>query len=143
MSKPPIRTFKDLEDWQLAIELAVRVRDLVRTIGLPERYDFSQTRRAALSVSRNIAEGFGRDHLGDYLHHLSMSRASLFEVESDLHAMRALALVPDCDLESAMAATNRIGRMLTAHSRVLQTKLRSRSNRPTFFDPRREHGTGT
>ena len=131
MSKrPPIHTFKDLEEWQLAIQLAVRVRDIVRAIALPERYDFGQTRRAALSVSRNIAEGFGRDHLGDYLHHLSMSRASLFEVESDLHAMRALAL--DCELEAAIAATDRIGRMLTTHSRVLRTKLRSRSQRPTF-----------
>ena len=135
-ARTPIRTFRDLEDWQNAIQLAVRIRDIVRGIAVPERYDFNQTRRAALSVSRNIAEGFGRDHLGDYLHHLSMSRASLFEVESDLRAMSALALVAECELEPAIAMTERLGRMLTSHSRRLRARLQPRSNSATFFNPR-------
>ena len=132
-SRSPIRTFRDFEDWQRAIELAVCVRDIVRGIAGPERYDFSQTRRAALSVSRNIAEGFGRDHLGDFIHHLSMSRGWLFEVESDLYAMRALTVVPDDHLEIGIALTDRINRMLVMHSRALRGKLRFRSNRPTFY----------
>ena len=134
--RPPIRTFKDLDEWQQAIELAVCVRDIVRGIPVPERYDFNQTRRAALSVSRNIAEGFGRDHLGDFVHHLSMSRGSVFEVESDLHALRALGLVADSDLQPVIASADRIGRMLARHSRTLRSKLRGRSNRTTFFDQR-------
>jgi four helix bundle protein len=134
--RPPIRTFKDLDEWQQAIELAVRVRDIVRGIPVPERYDFNQTRRAALSVSRNIAEGFGRDHLGDFVHHLSMSRGSVFEVESDLLALRALGLVPDSDLQPVIASADRIGRMLARHSRTLRSKLRGRSNPTTFFDQR-------
>ena len=139
--RAPIRSFKDLEEWQQAIGLAVAVRGIVRGIPLPERYDFDQTRRAALSVSRNIAEGFGRDHLGDFLHHLSMSRGSVFEVESDLYALRALALVSDRELRPVIAAADRIGRMLARHSRTLRSKLRGRSNRATFFDARHEPGT--
>ena len=137
-----IRSFRDLIEWQRAIELAVAVRGIVRNIPFPEQYDFGQTRRAALSVSRNIAEGFGRDHLGDFLHHLSMSRGSVFEVESDLYALRALALVPECDLKPAMSSADEIGRMLASHSRTLRSKMKRRSSRATFFDPRQELGTG-
>jgi four helix bundle protein len=88
MQPGPIRSYKDLVVWQRAIELLVAVHCVVRGIPIPERYDFaSQMRRAARSVSANIAEGFGRDHLGDYLRSLSAARGSLFEVESDLLAL--------------------------------------------------------
>ena len=43
-----------------------------------------QLASAALSVSSNIAEGNGRVHRAEYAHHVSMSRASLYEVESIL-----------------------------------------------------------
>jgi four helix bundle protein len=135
--RSPIRSFKDLAEWQRAIELAVAVRDIIRSVPLPERYDFDQTRRAALSVSRNIAEGFGRDHLGDFLHHLSMSRGSVFEVESDLYALRALSLVPEQQLKPTIASAEKIGRMIASHARTLRSRLRGRSNRATFFDQRR------
>jgi four helix bundle protein len=139
--RSPIRTFTDLDEWQLAIKLVIAMRDVVRRIPLPERYDFDQTRRAALSVSRNIAEGFGRDHLGDFLHHLSMARGSVFEVQADLHALRALALIPDSELEPVMVLADRIGRMLASHSRTLRSRLKTRSNRAAFFDLNRRRGT--
>ena len=139
----PIRSYKDLIVWQRAIHLLVMVNRIIGQIPPPERHDFGrQMRRAALSVSANIAEGFGRDHLGDFLHHLSISRASVLEVESDLLAVRALALVPDRELEPAISSADQIGRMLASHSRSLRSRLRGRSNRPTFFDSRPSPGTG-
>ncbi len=141
-ARAPIRSFKDLIEWQRAIELLVAVSRIIAMIPVPERYDFGGgMRRAALSVSRNIAEGFGRDHLGDFLHHLSMSRGSVFEVQSDLHALRALLLVPDPELERVISLTDEIGRMLASHSRTLRSKSRGRSKPATFFDPPPELGT--
>jgi four helix bundle protein len=136
----PIRSFQDLVVWQKAIQLLVEVDRIIRRIPVPERYDFAgQMRRAALSVSGNIAEGFGRDHLGDFLRHLSVARGSVMEVESDLIALRALSLVPQCELAPVISSANRIGRMLATHARRLRAR-RGGSTQRTFFQL--EPGTG-
>jgi four helix bundle protein len=135
MRHAPIRSYKDLKVWQRAIHLLVQVSGVLRVVPVPERYDFaSQMRRAALSVSSNIAEGFGRDHLGDYLRNLACSRGSAFEVESDLIALGALELVPNDELAPVIESADAIGRMLASQSRKLRAHRRARPAHNTFFD---------
>jgi four helix bundle protein len=129
-----IRSYQDLVVWQKAIQLLVAVSRIIRLIPGPERYDFApQMRRAALSVSSNIAEGFGRDHLGDFLRQLSVARGSVMEVESDLLALRALSLVSESELGPVISSANQIGRMLATHARKLRSRADGRSSRRTFF----------
>jgi four helix bundle protein len=137
MQPGAVRSYKDLIVWQRAIQLLVDVNPIVRSIPTPERYDFgSQMRRAALSVSSSIAEGFGRDHLGDYLRFLSVSRGSVFEVESDLLALQALSLLPVGQLAPALDSADQIGRMLASQSRKLRARYRrtGRQGAAAFFD---------
>ena len=44
----------------------------------------SQIRRSAGSVAANIAEGYGRENLGSYIHHLRIAQGSLKELETHL-----------------------------------------------------------
>ena len=144
MQPRPIRSYKDLAVWQRAIELLVAVNRVVRRIPLPERYDFGgQMRRAALSVSANIAEGFGRDHLGDYLRSLPAARGSLFEIESDLLALRALCLIPERELEPVTSLANQVGRMLTTQARRLRARNRGKARPRAFFDHNPDLGPRT
>src|SRR5262245_56964180 len=80
-----INDYRDLVAWQRAIDLAVLVDSICDH--LPRKHwDLArQMRRAAISVHSNIAEGNGRASVNDYLRHLSMSNASLNELESDQH----------------------------------------------------------
>ena len=77
--------FEDLPVWQAAIDLADRVYDLTRKKFFSQPGDLrSQLRRAALSVSNNIAEGFERGSTAELLAFLYIARGSAGEVRSML-----------------------------------------------------------
>ena len=80
-----IRDYRDLLAWQKAIELAVMADKIADALPRKAWNLASQIRRAADSVHSNIAEGNGRFSRADYLRHVSMSNASLRELESKLH----------------------------------------------------------
>jgi four helix bundle protein len=80
-----IRDYRDIIAWQRAIELALAVGSICDALPRRDWELASQMRRAAHSVHSNIAEGNGRGSVADYVRHLFISRASLNELESDLH----------------------------------------------------------
>jgi len=67
------------------MEIAVKVHALTDSLPRKEDYGFtSQIRRSALSISANIAEGFGRKHLLDKINFYMYARGSLTETQSHL-----------------------------------------------------------
>ena len=77
--------FEDLPVWQAAIELAKRIYDLTRDRFFSRPGDLrSQLRRASLSVSNNIAEGFERGTTAELLAFLYIARGSCGETRSML-----------------------------------------------------------
>jgi four helix bundle protein len=73
----------------------------------------SQLRRAAVSIPANIAEGNGRLHRREYIHHISIARGSLSELETLLDAAERLAYLPGDALRPGREMTGSVGRMLT------------------------------
>ena len=79
------RSFEEMPVWEKAMDLAQQIFAL--TEGLPKKEDYgltSQVRRSALSVSGNLAEGFGRHHTKDKINFYYASRGSLTETKSHL-----------------------------------------------------------
>ena len=77
--------FEDLPVWKAAIELAVRVYNLTKDNFFSQPGDLrSQLRRASLSVSNNIAEGFERGSTAELLAFLYIARGSCGETRSML-----------------------------------------------------------
>jgi four helix bundle protein len=125
---PVIHSYRDLVVWQKAMRLVAATYDLANR--LPKSRDHGlggQMRRAALSVASNIAEGHGRDHLRDYIRHLSIAKGSLSELETQLLTARAVANVSVGDIEPLLALADEIGRMLSVLSRTLKAKLPGQS----------------
>jgi four helix bundle protein len=106
-----IRSHRDLQIWQRAMELSEATYAVARQLPAFETYGLAQQlRRSAVSVASNIAEGHGRIHRGDYVHHLSVSRGSLAELETQLElALRIHAV----SVKSAQALVDEVGRMLS------------------------------
>ena len=83
--------FRDLRVWQGGMDLVEQVYRLTREFPEHERYGLvSQMQRAAVSVPSNIAEGHTRDSSKDYLRHLSIARASLAELQTQLEIAQRL-----------------------------------------------------
>jgi len=75
--------FEKLEVWHKAIEYADDVYTITRAFPDDERFGLtSQMRRAAVSISSNIAEGTSRHSRDDYAHFLEIATGSIFDVVS-------------------------------------------------------------
>jgi len=83
--------FAEMPVWQLADEV---VGDVYRlTESLPKEEDYalcSQLRDAAISITGNIAEGFGRGHKKNKINFYFFARGSSFEVQSHLLSGRTV-----------------------------------------------------
>lgn len=84
----------------------------------------SQLQRAAVSVPANIAEGHGREHMGEYLHHLSIANASLMEVETHLFIAGRLEYVEQDQIDAVLAMTDEVSRMLSGLRKSLKARSR-------------------
>jgi len=82
----------------------------------------SQTQRAAISIPANNAEGHGRDHMGDYLRHISIANGSLMELETHLLLIGRLGYRSADDAEPLLAQCSEVGKMLAGLSKSLRGK---------------------
>ena len=80
MNKVSFR-FESLEIWHLALDFASIVCDDIEDFPKEEIFGLvQQIRKAAFSVSLNIAEGSGRKSKKDFSHFLDIAKGSIFEV---------------------------------------------------------------
>ena len=94
-----LKSYRDLDVWQRSLSLVSEVYLVSRRLPSDERFGLtSQMRRASVSVTCNIAEGYGRSTRGEYLNHLSIARGSLFEVEALCDVCQTLSLLRSEDL---------------------------------------------
>jgi len=89
-----IISFEDLIVWQKSQILAVSVYKITKSFPKDEMFGMSsQLRRAASSISANIAEGFGRSTVGDKAHFYTMAYGSLLEVKNFLYLAQKLEYI--------------------------------------------------
>lgn len=106
-----ILDFKDLIVWRRSVELVEEVYALTRSFPREEQYGLtSQIRRAAISVSSNIAEGHARQHK-EFSQFLSIARGSVAEVESQLLVSVALGYLKFEQVNKARALATEIKKM--------------------------------
>lgn len=73
-------SFENLEAWKVGRELRKKVSKLVKSFPDHEKYKLvDQITRSSRSVTANIAEGFGRFHYLENIHHCYMSRGEVME----------------------------------------------------------------
>jgi len=112
-SADKIRGYRDLRAWQLGRVLVKMVYDLTRQFPPQELYGLShQIRKAAVSVPSNIAEGYGRGSLRDYVRFLQTARGSLCEVETQAVLAQDLGYVAAAQVDPVWQAAEECARVL-------------------------------
>lgn len=127
-----VQSYRDLKVWQKAMELVTESYQLARLLPSSENYGLiSQIQRAAASIPANIAEGHGRQHLGDYLHHLSIANGSLMELETHMLIAERLEFLRRDQIATAMEKAAELGRMLAGLRKGLVNMRRSNDSHDT------------
>lgn len=93
MSQGRVENHRSLAAWQNSIDLVVSVYRLTDRLPAAERYGLiAQMRRAAVSVSANIAEGAARGSTAEFARFTLIAQGSLVEVETYLDIIERLGL---------------------------------------------------
>jgi four helix bundle protein len=92
-------SFEKLEVWQLARKLAADIYKTTQSFPADEKFLLvSQMRRAAVSVSANIAEGTTRQTAKDQAYFTTISFSSLMELFSHITIAADLGYVKEVEL---------------------------------------------
>ena len=118
-----IKSHKDLLVWQKSLDLVENVYLLTEKFPQRELYGLSaQMRRAAVSISSNIAEGRSRGTRKDFTHFLHMAFGSASELETQLLIAKRLSLASDKECEASLSIVLEVSKMLRAMISKLEAK---------------------
>ena len=108
-----ITSYRELLVWQKSMNIAERCYAVSRDFRRDEQQVLGfQIRKSCVSVPSNIAEGFGRHHTGEYIHHLQFANGSNNELRTQIELGRRLKMVSDQEAEALIADSEEVGRML-------------------------------
>jgi len=106
--------FKGLRTWRRAYELSLDIYKVTKEFPKHEQFGLiSQMRRAMVSVSANIAEGYERQHRKEYIHFLTIAKGSLGEVETYLLFSKDLKYISDGLYAELDNKRKEVGKLLT------------------------------
>ena len=115
--------FEKLKVWQTARELRKSVYAVAKSFPKFEEYALAnQLRRAAVSVTANIAEGHGRYHYQDNIRFCRMARGSLSEVRDHLHTALDEGYVSKKAFDHLQQQAHSAARLLNAYIKSLSRR---------------------
>ena len=125
-----VNDFTDLKAWQLAREFRQEVYRIVRAFPADERHVLSsQIRRAAIPVTANIAEGFGRFSFQENIQFCRQARGSAFEARDHLIAALDSGYITRQDWEKSDALAQRTIKVLNGYIRSTR-EMQQRKEKP-------------
>jgi len=106
--------FEKLDAWKVSVELFRRVVGCTERLTSRNQIFLSeQIRRAALSISSNIAEGTGREGVRESRQFFNIAKGSVYEVVSIAHVLRQENVLTSEEFSDCYQLCDRIAGMLS------------------------------
>ena len=124
----PYQTFEDLEVYQVAREFRKALYRVAKRLPQEEKFGLTnQIRRAAVSLTNNIAEGHGRFHCLEQIKFMLQSRGSLEELLDDVNVCEDEAYLPIQEIESLRQEGWRVHKLINGYIRFLRRRASGNS----------------
>jgi len=116
-----VSTFENLEVYQVAREFRKAMYRVTKSLPEIEKFGLaSQIRRAAVSLTNNIAEGHGRFHYLDQIKFVLQSRGSLEELIDDLNVCEDEEYLPNQEVGALKEKGWRVRQLIDGYIRYLR-----------------------
>jgi len=107
------RSYRDLDVWNLSIDLVKEVYRLTNKFPASENFGLTnQIRRAAVSIPSNIAEGQGRNSTKEFRQFLAVAQGSVAELETHLIISQAIDYISQEEMDNFLSTLDRIRKMI-------------------------------
>lgn len=117
-------SFEGLEVYDKARSLVSDIYRIQNKFPKEERFGLGdQLRRAAVSITANLAEGSGRQSLKEKIHFIEISYGSLMEVFCELQTACDLGYITESKINALRPQFTDIAKMLSGLRSALETKL--------------------
>jgi len=111
--KKKISSFRDLNIWNMSIDLVKDVYILTNSFPKEEKYAIiSQMRRAVVSIPSNISEGFGRKYNKEFKQFLNIAVGSCCELETQIEISNRVKYIDDSKKNELIDRINHIKSMI-------------------------------
>lgn len=110
-----VERFEDLKTWQKATQIAIDIYKLSESGSLKSDFGTKdQIRRAALSISSNIAEGFEYNNNKEFVRFLKYAKGSAGELRSQLFILSELDIIEKTRYNSMLNELNSLSSQLSS-----------------------------
>lgn len=115
--------YKMLDVWKLSMDLVKEVYMLVKKYPKEEIYALSsQTKRCAVSIPSNIAEGLGRQYKKDTIQFLHIARGSLYELDTQVLIALQIDLIDNNECSNITGLITRVMMLLNGLIRSIENR---------------------
>lgn len=119
------KSFEEITSWQKSRLFNKRIYEITENIGFKRDFDLvRQIRRASISISSNIAEGFERNTDREFVYFLYVSKASAGEVRSQLYLALDLNYISKIEFDELYLNVSDISKLLSGFIKYLENSQR-------------------
>ena len=120
------KSFEEINSWQKARQFNKRVYEITDNQNFKKDFDLvRQIRRASVSISSNIAEGFERNTDKEFIHFLYIAKASAGEVRSQLYLALDLNYIEIVEFEELFSSVSDISKLISGFIKYLNDSQKS------------------
>ena len=115
------KSFEEITSWQKSRLFNKRIYEITENISFKRDFDLvRQIRRASISISSNIAEGFERNTDKEFVYFLYVSKASAGEVRSQLYLALDLNYISKIEFDELYLNVSDISKLLSGFIKYLE-----------------------